>query len=65
MSKNAMNVAKTVGIGLVAGTAVMAIGSTMMSQKKKKAPMKSMKKSAGKAIHTVNEMLTGMETMLK
>lgn len=65
MSKKAMNIAKTVGIGLVAGSAAMAIGASMMNSKASKKPMRTMKRSAGKAVHTMNELLSGVETMLK
>lgn len=64
MSKTTMNIAKTVGIGLVAGSAAMAVGTAVM-QKKNQSPMKNMKKTANKAVHTVSELVNSMESMLK
>ncbi len=64
MSKTTMNVAKAVGLGLAATTAAVAIGTTV-SNKKKGNPMKSMKKSAGKAVHTMSGILGNVENMLK
>ncbi len=64
MSKKTMNVAKTLGIGLVAGTAAMTVGSVMM-RKKNNNGTKQIKKTAGKAVHTMGQMLNSVESMLK
>lgn len=62
MTKNASNVAKGLGIGMVTGMAALAIGNAV--SKKNKGP-KNMKKTAGKAVHTMGEILGGVESMLK
>jgi len=62
MTKNASNVAKGLGIGMVTGMAALAIGNAV--SKKHKSP-KNMKKTAGKAVHTVGEIINGVESMLK
>lgn len=64
MSKTTMNIAKTVGIGLVAGSAAMAVGTAVM-QKKNQSPVKNMKKTASKAMHGMGEIVNTMESMLK
>ncbi len=65
MSKNTMNIAKTVGLGLAAGSAVAMIGTAVMKNNSKKSPMKNMRKSAGKAVHTMGQIVNGVESMLK
>ncbi len=66
MSKNAMNIAKGIGLGVLTGATALAVGSAVMQNKSHGSKnMKSMKKSAGRAVHTVNEILGGMENMLK
>ena len=64
MYKQSMNVAKGVGLGLLTGAAVAAIGAKAMSggSHKKAAHMK---KNASRAIHTVGDMLGDMEKMLR
>ena len=64
MYKQSMNVAKGVGLGLLTGAAVAAIGTRAMNggSHKKAAHMK---KSAGRALHTVGNVLGDMEKMLK
>lgn len=64
MSKSAMNVAKGVGIGMLTGAAALAVGSAVM-KKNSKSGMKNMKKSAGRAVHTVGELINGVESMLR
>lgn len=65
MSKSAMNVAKGVGIGMLTGAAALAVGSAVMKKGSNKNNMKHMKRSAGKAVHTVSELLGGVESMLR
>lgn len=64
MYKQSMNVAKGVGLGLITGAAVAAIGAKAMNggSHKKAAHMK---KNASRAIHTVGDMLGDMEKMLR
>lgn len=64
MYKQSMNVAKGVGLGLLTGAAVAAIGAKAMNggSHKKAAHMK---KNASRAIHTVGDMLGDMEKMLR
>lgn len=57
------NIAKTVGIGLAAGTAVVAIGSQIA--KKHNRPSRNMRKAASKAVHTVGSAVTNLEKILK
>ena len=63
MYKQTKNIARNIGIGLAAGTAVAAIGATVVKNKKK--PSNNMKRTAGKAVHTVNSLLGDVERMLK
>ncbi|WP_322173608.1 hypothetical protein [Acutalibacter caecimuris] len=63
MYKQSMNVAKGVGLGLLTGAAVAAIGTRAMSGSHKKAA--HMKKNASRAIHTVGNIIGDMEKMLK
>lgn len=63
MYKQSMNVAKGVGLGLLTGAAVAAIGTKAMSAPRKKAA--HMKKNASRAIHTVGNIIGDMEKMLK
>ncbi|MCI9225817.1 MULTISPECIES: hypothetical protein [unclassified Acutalibacter] len=64
MYKQSMNVAKGIGLGLLTGAAVAAIGTRAMSggSHKKAAHMR---KNASRAIHTVGDMLGDMEKMLR
>ena len=52
MMKSTMNMVKGVGIGMLAGAAVTVVGSQMMKTDKK-----HLKKSAGKAMKTVSDVL--------
>ena len=63
MVKQTMNIAKGIGMGMLAGAAVAAIGSKAMGKTQK--TVKSMKKSAGKAIHTVGDLIGDVERILK
>lgn len=65
MAKNAMNTAKSIGIGMLTGATAIAVSSAVMKKKQSNKSLKHMKKSAGKAVHTVSEMLGGVENMLK
>ena len=63
MYKQTMNVAKGIGMGVLAGTVVAAIGAKAMEGNHRKAA--HMKKSAGRAIHTVGTRIGDVEKMLK
>lgn len=63
MYKQTMNVAKGVGLGLITGAAVAAVGARAMSSPRKKAA--HMKKNASRAIHTVGSLIGDMEKMLR
>ncbi len=63
MAKTTSKVAKGVGVGLITGATALAVGSMMM--KNRKTNVKKMKKSAGKAVHTVGELINGVESMLR
>ena len=60
MMKSTMNMVKGVGIGMLAGAAVTVVGSQMM-----KADKKHLKKSAGKAMKTVSDVLDNVQYMFK
>lgn len=64
MAKNTGAMAKGIGIGMVTGAAALALGSMVM-QNSKSGGMKNMKKTAGKAVHSVTELLGGVESMLR
>lgn len=63
MYKQTMNVVKGVGMGILAGVTVATIGTKAMSGGRRKAT--HMKKSAGKAIHTVGNLIGDVEKMLR
>ncbi len=63
MYKQTMNVAKGLGLGLLTGAAVAAIGTKAMSGSHRKAA--HMKKNASRAIHTVGNIIGDMEKMLR
>lgn len=63
MVKQTSNVLKSVGLGLLAGTAVSVIGSKAMGQGSK--TTRQMKKTAGKALHTVGGVLEDLEKMMR
>ena len=65
MAKNGMSMAKGIGIGMITGATAMAVGTAMLQKKSNSASVKNMKKSAGKAVHTVTEILGNVETMLR
>ena len=61
-----MNIVKGVGLGIAAGAAVAAVSSKMMQGKKSaKARSKEMRKNTAKAVHTVGQLIDGVEHMLK
>ncbi len=63
MYKQTMNAVKGIGMGVLAGTVVAAIGTRAMNGGHKK--MGHMKKNAGKAIHTMGNLIGDVEKMLK
>ena len=63
MYKQTMNMAKGIGMGMLAGAAVAAIGTQAMAGNHRKAA--HMKKSAGRAIHTVGNLIGDVEKMLR
>lgn len=63
MYKRTMNVAKGIGMGVLAGMTVAAISTKALSGGNKKAT--HMKKSAGKAMHTVGNLIGDVEKMLR
>ncbi len=66
MYKQSMNIVKGVGLGIAAGAAVAAVSSKMMQGKKNsKARTKEMRKNTVKAVHTVGQLIDGVEHMLK
>lgn len=62
MAKQAMNLAKGIGMGVLAGAAVAAIGTKAMGGNRKS---RQLKKNAGKAIHTMGNFIGDVERMLK
>lgn len=66
MYKQSMNIVKGVGLGIAAGAAVAAVSSKMMKGKKStKARAKEMRKNTAKAVHTMGQLIDGVEHMLK
>ena len=64
--KQSMNIAKGIGLGIAAGAAVAAVSSKMMNGKKSaKSRSKEMRRSTAKAVHTVGQLIDGVENMLK
>lgn len=63
MYKQTMNVAKGIGMGILAGMTVAAVSAKTMNSGHKK--MANMKKNAGKAVHTVGNLIGDVEKMLK
>lgn len=63
MYKQTMNVVKGLGVGVLAGTVAAAIGTKAMSGGRRKAA--HMKKTAGKAIHTMGNLIGDVEKMLR
>ena len=66
MYKQTMNIVKGVGLGIAAGAAVAAVSSKMMQGKRStKARTKEMRKNTAKAVHTMGQLIDGVENMLK
>lgn len=63
MYKQTMNVAKGIGMGVLAGMTVAAISTKALSGGHRKGA--HMKKNAGKAIHTVGNLIGDVEKMLR
>ena len=64
--KQSMNVVKGVGLGLAAGAAVAAVSSRMMKGKKSaKAKTREMRRNTARAVHTMGQIIDGVEGMLK
>lgn len=64
--KQSMNIAKGIGLGIAAGAAVAAVSSKMMNGKKSaKSRSKEMRRSTANAVHTVGQLIDGVEHMLK
>ena len=59
MYKSTTNLAKGIGVGLLAGAAAATVGSMVMKDKK------HLKKNAGKAMHAVGDFISNMEYMMK
>lgn len=55
------NIAKAIGTGMLAGTAVMAVTGTMSNKSAKK----KMKKTAKKAMDTFNNVVDNVNNMMK
>ena len=65
MYQRTMNVAKGIGMGLLAGAAVASIGTKAMNGTNAHKRMNAMKKNAGKAMHTVGNLIGDVEKMLR
>lgn len=64
--KQSMNIAKGIGLGIAAGAAVAAVSSKMMQSKKSaKSRGRDMRRNTQKAVHTVGQLIDGVEHMLK
>ena len=63
MYKQTMNVAKGIGMGVLAGVTVAAISTKAMAGGHRKAS--HMKKNAGKAMHTEGNLIGDVEKMLR
>ena len=61
MNKKTMTVTKTVGTIMAVGGAAAMIGSAIMNNN---STSKQMKKTAGKAIKTINGVLDGIQSMM-
>lgn len=64
MYKRSMNMAKTIGLGIAAATAVAAVAGVSSGKKRHKTGM-NIKKTAGKAVHTVGALIGDVEKMLR
>ena len=63
MMKHTMNVAKGIGMGVLAGVTVAAVSSKVMNGGHRKAS--HMRKSAGKAMRSVGNLIGDVEKMLR
>ena len=63
MMKHPMNVANGIGMGVLAGVTVAAVSSKVMNGGHRKAS--HMRKSAGKAMHSVGNLIGDVEKMLR
>ena len=63
MVKQTMNMAKGIGMGVLAGVAAAAVSSKMMNGGHRKAS--HMRKSAGKAMHSMGALIGDVEKMLR
>ena len=64
--KQSMNIAKGSGLGIAAGAAVAAVSSKMRYGKiSAKSLSKEMRRCSAKAVHTVGQLIDGVEHMLK
>ena len=63
MMNKTMNMAKGIGMGVLAGVAVAAVSNKMMNGGHRKASQ--MRKSAGKAMHSVGNLIGDVEKMLR
>lgn len=59
MYKQTMGMVKGIGVGMVAGAAVVGVGSMMLKDKK------HLKKNAGKAMHAVGELINNVDFLFK
>ena len=62
MYRRTMDIAKGVGMGVLAGVAVAAVSTKMMGSNRKATHMR---RSAGKAVHTVGNLIGDIEKVLK
>lgn len=62
MHKQSMNLAKTIGLGVAASAAVAMIASVSKNRQKNTL---NIRKTAGKAVHTVGSLIGDVEKMLK
>ena len=62
MNKKTMNVTKTIGAIMAVGGATAMIGSAMMNGNR--STKKQMKKTADKALKTINGVLDGIQGMM-
>ena len=63
MMNKTMNMAKGIGMGVLAGVAVAAVSNKRMNGGHRKASQ--MRKSAGKAMHSVGNLIGDVEKMLR
>lgn len=63
MSKTTMKIAKTVGIGLIAGAAAMTVSSIVTHQQHPHY-MQKMKKTANHTMHKMGNIIGAVETMI-